>query len=309
MKHFIVKLLAFLLLLTTTAAIIEILLRGIPNDYQLKSDYLDEHSDSIQVLFLGGSHTLTGINPDLTAKRSFNAAHNSQTLEYDYEILKKYRNRLSSLEYIVLPVSYPSLYVTLNTDPEAWRAKNYILYYRIRLSRHLSYHTEVGNGLLWLNFSRIYNYYFRNIDNIDCSALGWVEEQGVISADVLEIKGIEAAKRHTITNDDCYKYLVGILDSIVDFANQNNCKLLLFTPPAYRSYNDNMNQTQWNRTVETVLKTVSENEHSSYYNFNEDSKFIPADFHDGDHLNPAGAQKLTLMLDSIINVEGCLGRL
>ena len=73
--------------------LMEGLLRQIPNVYRFKRNYLDENSNKIEVLFLGNSHSYFGLNPDCIAKRSFNAGHVSQTLDYDLEIIRKYEDR------------------------------------------------------------------------------------------------------------------------------------------------------------------------------------------------------------------------
>ena len=108
------KFLKFILLFTLPIFILglssEYILRKIPNDYLLKKEFLDNNSDSIEVLFLGSSHAFYGVNPAYLSLNSFNAAIVSQTLDYDFEILKKYRNNWSNLECIVIPISYFSLY-------------------------------------------------------------------------------------------------------------------------------------------------------------------------------------------------------
>ena len=52
----------------------EILLENIPNDYSFKKEYLDENSDSIEILVLGSSHSYYGINPIYFHLRAFNAS-------------------------------------------------------------------------------------------------------------------------------------------------------------------------------------------------------------------------------------------
>ena len=88
----------------------ECLLRQIPNVYRFKRNYLDTNSDKVEILFLGNSHSYFGLNPEYTEKRSFNAGHVSQTLDYDLEILKKYENKWENLEFIVIPISYFTLF-------------------------------------------------------------------------------------------------------------------------------------------------------------------------------------------------------
>jgi len=304
MKLYFLKVLLFILLISVTCVIIELMLRQIPNDYRLKREYLDVNSDKIEILFLGGSHALHGLNPVYTKKRSFNAAHNSQSLDYDLEILRKYRNNWANLQYIVLPISYPSLFERIEDSIEGWRVKNYILYYGIRISKHLAYYAEITNGILWVHFQRLFDFYFRSIDNIECSELGWANSYMPGSSEDLFETGIEAAKRNTIPADRQYVEEMNLaLDSIVHFADKNGTRILLFTPPAHISYIENLNNAQWNKTLLTALGFASEYKNCYYVNMLDDKNFTDNDFHDGDHLNTLGAKKLTMMIDSIINLN------
>jgi len=151
----------------------EYLLRNIPNDYLLKKEFLDENSDSIEVLFLGSSHAFYGINPANISLKSFNASHISQTLDYDFEILKKYDNHWNNLKCIAIPVSYFSLFGRLDKGIESWRVKNYIIYYGMNTSDTLLDYSELLTNSLNLNLRRIDSYYIRGNSEISCSNLGW----------------------------------------------------------------------------------------------------------------------------------------
>src|ERR1035437_2316259 len=300
MKRFYYKVLMFLISIIIIGGIMEFMLRQMPNVYRYKSNYLDNNSNKIEVLFLGSSHSFFGLNPIYTKKRSFNASHVSQTLDYDLEILKKYENKWSDLKCIVLPISYFSLFEKMESGKEAWRAKDYCLYYKIRSSKYLPYYTEMLSGQLLTNFKRLYSFYWKKTDNIVCSELGWGTSYNSKSARNLFESGEEGAKRHRITDDQYFEEMTTVLASIIDFAKKNKIELILFTPPAYESYRDNLDQNQLNRTIQAVINIVSKCNNCSYFNFIDDKSFISSDFYDADHMNEIGAKKLTLKIDSII---------
>ena len=110
MKKFISKTIFFLLPILVLAVIMEISLRAIPNDYKQKRDYMDSHSDEIEVLVLGSSHSLYGINPKYFSQKTYNMAYVSQSLDLDYKILEKYHNRFKNLKTIIVDISCFSLY-------------------------------------------------------------------------------------------------------------------------------------------------------------------------------------------------------
>ena len=71
---------------------LELLFRGIPNEYTFKKDYLDLHSNEIETLILGNSHNYYGLNPAyFNDYNTFNAAFTVQRTYFDLEILKKYK--------------------------------------------------------------------------------------------------------------------------------------------------------------------------------------------------------------------------
>jgi hypothetical protein len=301
MKGFCYKLLTFLIPIIIIGGFMEFMLRQIPNVYRYKSNYLNKNSNKIEVLFLGSSHSFFGLNPVYTKKRSFNASHVSQTLDYDLAILKKYKNKWSSLKYIVLPISYFSLFEKIESSKEAWRTKDYCIYYKITSSKYLPYYTEILNGQLVTNFKRLYSFYWKKSDNISCNELGWGTSFSSKSSKDLIESGVEAAERHSIIGDQYFEEMISMLDSIIDFAKKHKSELILFTPPAFKSYRDNLNQSQLNRTTQAVINIVNKSNNCSYFNLIEDKSFTDDDFYNADHLNEIGAKKLTLKIDSIIN--------
>ncbi len=299
MRRVVIKLSVLLGLIMITCIIIEHMLRHIPNDYTLKAEYLNEHSDSIEVLFLGGSHSVSGLNPELMRMRSFNAANFSQSLEYDLAILKKYENNWSGLRYIVIPVSVPSLHIDLENSVEKWRAKNYILYFNIKISKNPKYYAEILNGLLFKNILDIYYYYADGTDHIRCTELGWVKEENNGASENILATGKEAALRHTNIDDEHFGMMNGALNSILEFAEYHNITIILFTPPAYKSYTDNLSLESWIKTQQLINETVRDHSNCYYYDLMFDESYSEEHFFDGDHLNSSGAVILTSFIDSI----------
>lgn len=106
MKKFVTLTLVFSLPVIVLLIAFEFSLRHIPNDYAYKRHYLDTKSNEVEVLYLGSSHIYYGINPEYSKFKTFNAAHISQSLNYDLAIFEKYKNNWSNLKCIVIPVDY-----------------------------------------------------------------------------------------------------------------------------------------------------------------------------------------------------------
>lgn len=310
MRKFIIKTAFFLLPIFVLALSMEILLRNIPNDYSYKKEYLDKHSNEIETLILGSSHSFRGLNPNFFSKIAFNAAYVSQSLNYDYEIFKKYQDNLHNLKTLILPISYFTLYGKLESGVESWRVKNYVIYYGMNTSNSFFDYSEVFSNQPKVNIKRFYNYYIikNNHDQyISCSKLGWGAVNKSQNPQDLFETGKTAAKRHTkedVTSDfnkNIFKNNKQILNSIIKWCKKQNIKVLLLTPPAYKTYRQNINHEQYDITIKAANEIASQYDNCIYVNLFDDSNFVEKDFYDADHLSEIGAEKLSKLIDKKIN--------
>ena len=303
MNVFLKKFFLFLFPILLIGGFIEILVREIPNDYSYKREYLDKNAANIEVLFLGSSHAYRDINPVYIDANSFNASYVSQSLKYDYMILEKYKNSWSHLEFIVIPVSYFSLFFNLEDSAEAWRVKNYSIYYSMQTTYHLADYFELFSNRLDINLGRIHTYYWNEQTNITSSDLGWGgKNKSTVKSDLLD-KGITAAQRHTATSDIFFEENINILRAIISFADQLGTQVIFYTPPAFETYVENLDDKQLARTITTM--TELDNAHSNilYVNFLTSDLFAQEDFYDADHLNENGARKFTIELNKLIDLQ------
>lgn len=288
------------------AILMEILLRSTPNDYLFKKQYLDKNSSRIETLILGSSHSFYGLNPEYFSSNTFNASHISQSLNYDFEILKKYKDKFKNLKTIILPISYFTLFGKLEAGSESWRVKNYIIYYELNSSKSLVDYSEVLSNRINVNIKRIISYYVFGESTISCTDLGWVTICNSKNARDLAESGKTASKRHTVDiNSDKYQQIfqenIFILESIIQWSNKNNIKIMLFTPPAFETYRQNLNQEQLKITINTTSDICSKYDNCIYDNLLSDTNFVATDFFDADHLSDIGAKKLSILINNRIN--------
>jgi len=302
MKKFLYVSILFSIPIFSSLIISELLLRQIPNDYSYKKNYLDSHSNEIELLYLGSSHVYYGLNPKYSEFNSFNASHISQSINFDLAILEKYKNNWSNLHYIVIPIDYFSMYSTLEDGIEKWRVKNYSIYYEINTSSRFSSNFEMLNGQFKTNLGRLKSHLLNNSTDITCNKLGWGKNYNSYDNRDLIQSGKAASKRHTIENNDnsCFDNNIKTLNSIIKFAKNNKVKLIFFTSPAYETYSENLEQKQLNNTINAISQKANKNLNVFYYNLLNDETFTAEDFYDADHLNEKGAKKLTIKIDSLI---------
>ncbi len=298
MKKFLFYLVKIILPILLFFLVLEVAIRKIPNDYQLKKDYLNENAAEINTLILGSSHTFYGLNPEYFSQKTFNAAYVSQSLDLDYEILRKYDLKLKNLKTVIIPISYFSLFETLETDVEKWRIKNYVIYYDLENTYQLLDHFESLDNHIALNVKKIIKYYVLNKSYITSSYLGWGTNFN--SKNKKTLNGAFTAKKHTAKNFNLYDENIKSLQKIVTLCRKNKVKVIFITTPTHASYYHNLNKNQLEKTTKTISKFVKNNSNCEYINMLTSDKFTNEDFYDADHLNEIGAKKLSLFLNKFV---------
>lgn len=296
----------FLLPLFASLFFFELSLRSIPNDYKFKKEQLLNNAKDLEILILGSSHAIAGINPSLLSKKSFNLANSSQTFDLDYALLHKYIKSLPNLKFVIIPVSYFSLFMVM-TEQENFRIKNYILYYNIlnlKIISKFKYFFELTNGTIISNISRLYQSH-RNSNNL--VNLITVSKQGFglnYSSNIrnnMEETAIAASDRHTKENWQYLDYNKDNIDNIINLCQLHHIHLIFVTMPAYSTYRKRLNIDQLDETINYMTRIAQKHSSIYYYNFMNDPSFVEDDFFDADHLNEVGAEKFTIQLDQIIN--------
>lgn len=305
MKQFVNKVIWFLIPILLLSIIAEYSLRQLDNVYKFKKDYLEAKASTLDVLVLGSSHAYYNINPDYLSDESFNAGAVSQSFDLDLAILEKYEDKFQNLNTIILPVSYFSFYGILKESPEKWRMKDYVLYYDLNIESTLRDNFEILSNKPKNIVKKLYaNYNNEVISNY--SEKGWGNNYVNKGPIGLEHSGIETAKRHSqkdISSDESilkYNQAKAYLESIAKWANRNKVQLLLFIPPAYKSYYSHLNNEQLKQLNATLEEVSNIYANCSYFNLLSDSSFTQNDFYDADHLNHNGAKKLSKKIDGKI---------
>jgi hypothetical protein len=295
MKKFLVHLLKIILPILLFFLVLEIAIRKIPNDYQLKKEYIEQNASEINTLILGSSHTFYGLNPDYFSKKTFNAAYVSQSLNLDYELLNSYESKLKNLKSVVIPISYFSLFETLETDVEKWRIKNYVIYYGLENKYQFKDNFETLNNDIKLNVKKAVKYYFLNQSFITSSNLGWGTNFN--SKNKKEFNGERTAKKHTVKNYNLYKENLNTLRKIITLCKKKKISVLFITTPTHQSYFKNLNKKQLEKTIKTIHNLVKKHPNCNYLNLLKSKEFTNEDFYDADHLNEIGAKKLSLLIN------------
>ena len=300
MNRFIYKLIVFALPIFIFICLSEFFIRQIPNDYSYKNKYLTSKSENIEILILGSSHSFFGINPSFFSVNAFNAAHVSQSLNYDYYIFNKFKKNLFNLKVLILPISYFTLFSQLEDSEEHWRLKYYTIYYNCDYHTALWYNSEVMTSKP-LTIIKLLAKYYKGETNITVSNFGFCLNYTNSKQLDLKMKGISAAKRHTKNSK---MSLLGtnlqLLKKLLTETDKMNIHSILFTPPAWKSYIENIDMKQFSLMKKSIGSLLKKYPKVKYYDFMNDNRFQQSDFKDADHLNGIGAKKLTIIINDII---------
>ena len=300
MKRFIIQTILVVSPIIIGLSVMEYCLRSIPNDYSYKRNFFEHNSEKIEYLILGSSHSYYGIDPTYIDGFAFNASHISQSIDYDYEIFKRYNGQFKKLKTIIIPIDYFTLFSRVSTGVESWRVKNYEIYYGINKSYNIKDHFELLNFKFSKNLTRCLSYLKnRKKNSITCSELGYgnlLKKQKDLNE-----TGISAAKRHTKNDQKFYSKNLQILEDFVKHSNEKGVNIIFITFPAYHTYTENLNKHQLNKTMATIKDIVNRNPQNLYFNFLYDQDFDATHFQDADHLNKKGAQLLSEKINLILN--------
>ena len=313
MKKYWSKLLLFSLAVFLFILFIESEYRRIPNDYSYKSQYIEKNRDQINVLVLGASHCYRGVNPVYFDMKCFNLSLVSQSIDYDYYILKKYIRHLPKLEYIILPVNYITFSYKLENEIEYWRKYRYIHFMKMNnnltthdlftFDRYLTISQQTSSSVI----NHLYRYWFYNENHISCDTNGWGylssedwEENPLQARKILIQAAKESAERHKVFHFDPGNSNMEYFNRIIQLSEDQNCKLLLMTPPATPYYVDHLDNSQWEKITRLCDSIDGQYPHVRYLNFINDTSFIDELFSDGDHLNHKGAELLSQKLNLVI---------
>ncbi len=299
MKKFLIKTTLIILPVLVGLISVEVLLKQIPNDYKYKASYLNKNVENIEVVALGSSHTYFGVNPIFFENKAFNMAHISQSLDYDFLLLDKYKEKFKNLKAVYISISYFSLWDRLCKGIEKWRCDYYFDSYGFTKNIKIN-NVLFSEGSLVGKARRIKRYIFNGKNDVHCSKLGFGRHYG--SHDLIAT-GKSASLRHTLNiaeRKSIYDENITFLHSIIAWCEKRNIKVILFTPPAYHSYRENLNKEQFNLMLKTSKELAYKYKNYIYHNFISDTDFTEQDFYDADHLNEKGAEKFTKKLNSYL---------
>ena len=297
MKRFIIRVLLFLFPVLLLLGAWEILMQNFPHVLNYKRTVVMEkcRKDG-EALILGSSHTYYGVNTD-TIPNAYNLGFVSQKLNQDRLIFERFLKKPNKLKYVIIPVSLFSFFAS-KADLEEWRTVDYVRYWHFPAQNITDHFFILDKIPLQFKYIRKTARKIRKKglnEALSCSPTGWGDDYAK-AADFSRFPklGKSGAARHGNVDLNDIKSFYDLKD-IIQLAEKNNIKVILFTPPAHRSYYTNVSQQQENK-MRQLLSEITDGKRVFYLDLLRSPDFVDKDFHDPDHMSHIGAKKLASAL-------------
>jgi hypothetical protein len=271
--------------------------------FVFKKKHLDNNLNSKEVLFLGSSYTANGINPEFIKAPSSNLAFGGQPISIDYFLLDKYIDQINKLKTVVFEVSPHRFYGKLN--PDDWNGHIYSILYGINYKTESFSVKNYSFALADIKYfsTAFVNNYNPTIHKDVLNKYGFVENDFNDKFSKLNndsIKIVKAFKmNHKFTNQNNFKLNTDFLIKIIEKCKDKKVKVVFINTPFYATYNSKI-PVQANRQVQNLITHFSKEYGIPYYDFSTSPRFILKDFKNDNHLNPIGAKKFSLIIDSLL---------
>ena len=303
MKKYILKVLLYLIPLVIVFSLMEYRIGQAPNSYSYKRKCLEQQLDSIQVLVLGSSRALYGINPAYFTLKGFNLGNVSQSIYYDAHLTLKYVDRMPKLKYVLINLSYASLGATMSDGIESWRAYYYAQFWNITSPELKPMDIKL--------YSKIYLYPYNVLPGLllrgpKARLIEGLNRNGFSILDTAKNEhniSDSLGKERVTFNENYYKAYhqaenIVCLENLLAELRKRNIQPVIIFPPAYNTFYKYVSPSieQQNKNL---LQSICNKYQVPVYNYFRDSRFVMRDFSDNDHLNFLGAAKFS----KIINEE------
>ena len=325
MKKFLIKLFIFIVLLIGVVLIFEMGFREKPTVFKNKYEGLTQHASEVEILILGHSHAMEGVDPHEFKRRTYNMAIGLQNVYYDDYILNQFINRMDSLKFVLISTSYFHFYNTL-PDLKDLSGENQFNTAKF----HMYWGLDSLKGQKISNFDPKYNWEF-----LTNPARGYIsmfkyyllaeglrkgaEEQRrafmecgysygtdiVRSENFIDADGIMMAKAHSphYTEEPHFHftYNYGLYEDIVKRCKEKNVNVAIVLFPAWHTYTERLDEFQLDGTRRMMQQLATEYDNCYSWDYLEDQRFDLGDFQDATHLNRYGAIKMAHILDEQID--------
>ncbi len=308
-RSFLKRMLVFFIPVVVLYTTIELLVLQIPLNYVITSTFFNSEKEEIEIMALGPSQTNSAINPEYFDRTTISLSSASQHHNLDFNILKQTKSRLPKLKYVILELSYAHLEHPHNSK-SFWKNSVYLKYYDVNAFERNTYFKD---KLIYLARPDIYSkhltdHYIKKQEDLSFNKFGFSKKainEGVFYGLNYNDSAIANTKFQIKTqpNLKLFKYNTDYLYKMLDYAEQEDLKVVVCTMPLYKTYLNSRNPEVVKRR-DSILKLLPQKyKNLRVFDKESDSLFITTDYTNHNHLNPSGAEKFSKELNEFIQRE------
>ncbi len=278
---------------------LEFRLSKLENSYSNKIKNFEKVKARCDVLILGNSQMLKGVNPSLISKNAFNMAQVSQTLSVDKAILEQFITKMPHLKVVVLGIGYTSFGEELENGQEAWRLSFYKSHYGLDLNSNFEA-KDYSYTLRYQAYEAL-KLCFKNFE-VDLTkgyqSNGWLRMEGANHAKLSDNWAIIRARSHTksLSHSGCLKNKQALID-LINMAAKHGVSIVLVKPPIMEKYSKAFDLAWLNRN-DSMLSVIKKETGLAVQLMNYSVNKIG--FNDVDHLNEEGAKAFSTKIAEAI---------
>jgi hypothetical protein len=310
MRLFLKYIFVFLIPIFSYFIFFEIYLRGINTTYKIKEKELISNQNKIELLILGNSHSVYGIDPNQFDLIAYNLANVNQSLYFDKRIVLKHIDELTNLRFVIISLDCHSLYFSSQTIiRDTWSYYGHGIEYKnempnlSKISYLNGYTNKVAINFLEKDFSKKYNK-IKAIDveeGVDLNekiTKGWFSLNGtnkkIMNEENYQIRA--NLFNEIIKNSTEKKEILNDLEDFIFQLKARKITPILLTIPCFAPFRKQLNDTLIEQTTKDIINLANKN-NIRYWNYFG----LPLDetnFYNCDHLNYYGARIFSKTLNT-----------
>lgn len=256
-------------------------LQSVFTEIKTKRDTCLAHKDSCKTIALGSSHCAYGINPKFISEDCFNLGSNSQDLYTAEHLLKYMQKQLPHLKKVILFLDV----FTRGLCLERITAEHICASYQYLYNIHYPLFADKKHHLI-------------NCAKLDKRQLNVIENQNgylmppKVSCTYSVEERVQGCLREHNREISQYNHLINMIQLLAD----DKIEMIILIPPVRQDYQALLPHNLLLSDAQQLTKGTN----VQVLDFSYDKDFTNDDFYDYDHLNPTGAEKLSIKIKGLL---------
>ncbi len=301
--------LGFLIALAPVVAFVEHGSNQVITSYSKKRQALEARAPELEVVITGPSGALHGVDPSRFQANALNLADVSQSIYYDTAIVQSHLSQLKKLRLLILVVGLFSFEMSLGESPEYWRQFLYLHNWQIPLEvdGHSLDPRRRFASLLYPPWERVHAALGESPDLVPEIDQNGFAVLAVEKSDVTADNAAERAAYHAkIMRPDFIAANERRFAKLLQAAQGGKIAAAFVILPVHPLYLGRFDPAARARE-HAVLARLAVQYGAKVFDYSGDARFKSDHFRDTDHLNAAGAEKISNILDSDVVRPALLG--